>query len=106
MAANTDLVPMVLTRDANGEPRRVEMVPAERRRRIELFEEVDFAELLGDDVVYRGASLEQRSSDDCDVGFVVHVGEDVDEERLAALPTEVSDVPVRYERQERFELQG
>lgn len=89
-------VPIGHTRDERGNPKRVRMVPKERKRRIKVYENMDRQKLRNEHEVINSITIKQHSTDETDLSIHLEIEENTRSTRRR-LPDQIRGVPVTYE---------
>ncbi|WP_152421975.1 hypothetical protein [Natrialba chahannaoensis] len=91
-----DGVPVVYTRDKQGRPEQVRLVPQERYRRLKVFCDLDQQSFFEHHSNVNEITLVQHSEKEEDIGIQLQVDENSAREQQK-LPDEIYNVPVSYE---------
>lgn len=94
--ADAEGVPLVLTRDRQGNPDRVKIVPKEHRRRLRVYSNFDVTGLVERHPIINEVTVVQRGDSMSDLALKFFLDEDDRRARLR-LPNTVQDVPVEHE---------
>lgn len=100
-ASSVDGVPIVHTVDRAGNPKRIRIVPRERRRKIRAYSDLPVRDIVSSNSSVESISLEQPSQDETDLVVVLHASGNMKSAReetpdqLNGLPTEIRDSTVQ-----------